>query len=114
MGRRGLGARVSLWGKGPGKGAGEKKTFLLELEPSWHEYLKETAASEERSMKDVVMKALILDRALGEKLSDVGDKLVARAAAEGLSYPEDLPELLARLIRRALEAGERPSPKRKA
>ena len=101
VGKKGDGA-VTLRGKKPG---GSKPQVSFRCPPDLQRYIEDTSRETGRSQTEIITDALELDRDLAVKLRPYAGNLDAAARAEGLVIDRDLAEVLARLVRAALDSG---------
>lgn len=97
-------AEVSLRGGREPKASSAKPMVSFRCPPELRDYLKEVARQPGRDQTEVIASALELDRDLGRLLKGDSARLEAFAADHGLRLGPDLPEVLARLVRRGLDA----------
>lgn len=67
---------------------------------------KAPGSEDERGQTDVILKAVLFDKEIGEKTAKMRDRIRAFAESQGLTLRDEPAEVLFRLIKRGLEASE--------
>lgn len=81
-----------------------RKMVSFRLPPDAIAYYSGEAKANNRGQVDIVLEAIYLDRDLGRLLAEMRPSLERAATAMGLNLDYDLAEVLARLVRTALES----------
>lgn len=97
------------------KAAKKSEIFGFRCPPHIKQYLEQAAKAEGRSMAEIIVFAIELDRDIADMLGESRPKLAAFATANGLdtSRSHDMAKLFVALINRGLTTVEADSKKRK-
>lgn len=83
-----------------------KPQLSFRCPPDLRRYIDDTARETGRDKTEIITDALELDRDLAVKLKPHEGNIDAYARSEGLDMDRDLAEILARLVRRGLDADD--------
>jgi hypothetical protein len=101
--------RVSLRGMGKRRteaADAQEVSFFFRGPKTLKDYVVLEAHGRETEQGKVILAAIALERDLGDRLASLSDRIEAFAAERNLSLEQDLPEILARLVRRGLGVPE--------
>lgn len=97
------------------KAARKSEIFGFRCPPHIKQYLEQASKAEGRSMAEIIVFAIELDRDMADMLSPTRERLAGFAAANGLdpSRSHDMAKLFVALINRGLTTAEADSKKKK-